>query len=90
MNNAKPLYIIMKCKCSVGRYDHNALDWDGHKVSAAIRDGQWRCHRCGGKFNLSEVHGKRTGHQCDARCLSSTGSKCECSCGGKNHGASYA
>jgi hypothetical protein len=27
-------------------------------------------------------------HECDARCLNATGRvmKCECSCGGKNHG----
>ena len=26
-------------------------------------------------------------HKCDARCLNATGFLCECSCGGKNHGA---
>jgi hypothetical protein len=26
-------------------------------------------------------------HTCDARCLNARGFKCECSCGGKNHGA---
>jgi len=26
-------------------------------------------------------------HKCDGRCLNVTGSLCECSCGGKNHGA---
>jgi hypothetical protein len=26
-------------------------------------------------------------HKCDARCLNATGFNCECSCGGKNHGA---
>jgi len=26
-------------------------------------------------------------HKCDARCLNATGQQCECSCGGKNHGA---
>ena len=26
-------------------------------------------------------------HKCDARCLNATGFKCECSCGGKSHGA---
>jgi len=26
-------------------------------------------------------------HKCDARCLNATGFQCECSCGGKNHGA---
>lgn len=26
-------------------------------------------------------------HKCDARCQSAKGHKCECECGGKNHGA---
>lgn len=26
-------------------------------------------------------------HKCDARCLHAKGRNCECSCGGKNHGA---
>ncbi len=26
-------------------------------------------------------------HKCDARCLNATGFRCECACGGKNHGA---
>lgn len=26
-------------------------------------------------------------HKCDARCLNATGFKCECSCGGRHHGA---
>lgn len=26
-------------------------------------------------------------HKCDARCTSAKGFKCECECGGKNHGA---
>lgn len=27
---------------------------------------------------------------CDGRCMSATGPNCECSCGGENHGASWA
>lgn len=26
-------------------------------------------------------------HKCDARCMGAAGNNCECSCGGKNHGA---
>ena len=29
-------------------------------------------------------------HKCDARCMASRGPSCECSCGGANHGASWA
>ena len=35
------------------------------------------------------IRGKRTDHKCDARCMASTGPNCECSCGGRNHGASW-
>lgn len=35
-----------------------------------------------------EMKAQPTRHACDARCLNATGKvmKCECSCGGKNHG----
>lgn len=33
------------------------------------------------------IHAKHSTHRCDARCLYATGKLCECSCGGKNHGA---
>lgn len=32
-----------------------------------------------------KVNGSK--HKCDARCLNAKGHNCECSCGGKNHGA---
>lgn len=43
----------------------------------------------------SKLHAERvierkrnpSNHKCDARCLNATGFLCECSCGGKNHGA---
>lgn len=36
------------------------------------------------KGRISEVH------ICDARCMASRGPNCECSCGGANHGKSWA
>jgi hypothetical protein len=45
---------------------------------------------CGQKVSLRRVEGKVSKHECDDRCMSSTGFKCECKCGGKNHGASHA
>lgn len=35
-----------------------------------------------------EYKSRPSRHECDARCLNATGRimKCECSCGGKNHG----
>ena len=45
--------------------------------------GQWvRCTR------TVEFKANASRHECDARCINATGliMKCECSCGGKNHG----
>lgn len=45
---------------------------------------------CGYDVPLRQVVGKfSTEHKCGARCLASTGPSCECSCGGKNHGANF-
>lgn len=44
---------------------------------------QWvKCNR------TIEYKANASKHQCDARCINATGliMKCECSCGGKNHG----
>ena len=44
----------------------------------------------GSKVNATRaIERKRnpSNHKCDARCLNATGFLCECSCGGKNHGA---
>jgi hypothetical protein len=38
-----------------------------------------------------EMKSNPTRHVCDSRCLNATGRimKCECSCGGKNHGRGF-
>jgi len=54
--------------------------------------GEWalRCSCCGRARRAQAVVGKFSAkHVCNAKCLSSHSHKCECSCGGKNHGASY-
>jgi hypothetical protein len=40
------------------------------------------------EFNL--ILGRVTDHECNAKCMASTGHVCECSCGGANHGKSFA
>ena len=44
---------------------------------------------CGKVASSNLVKGTRTEHVCDARCMGSTSGKCECACGGKNHGSAY-
>lgn len=49
------------------------------------------CRGCGLHRGASPVRGTvSTKHVCGAKCLASTGPSCECSCGGKNHGAGHA
>ena len=51
-----------------------------------------RCPECE-RFTFlgKEIKGKfNPDHKCDPRCTSATGNKCECQCGGKNHGIDYA
>lgn len=47
------------------------------------------CTKCSRSILLSSVCGIVTEHKCGAKCLNSKGHVCECSCGGKNHGAGY-
>ncbi len=49
------------------------------------------CKACGAQSVARPVLGRIVkAKKCDARCLASTGHNCECSCGGKNHGAGHA
>lgn len=48
--------------------------------------GQWvQCNR------TVEFKGNPSRHECDDRCIGATGRtmRCECSCGGKNHGKGH-
>lgn len=54
------------------------------------RNAGFTCIGCGRYFKVEQVRGRRTGHECGARCMASKGPTCECACGGKNHGGSYA
>lgn len=65
----------------------------GHDGGVAARAANFsgKCLVCGGRHTATRVVEFRSfpsRHQCDDRCLNATGKvmKCECSCGGKNHG----
>lgn len=48
-----------------------------------------RCD-CGKTVSLTGVRGVfKPEHVCNAKCMSSTGPACECSCGGRNHGRAF-
>lgn len=49
------------------------------------------CPCCGAARPAAPVRGMFSAkHVCSAKCMSSTGTTCECSCAGKNHGAAHA
>ena len=49
-----------------------------------------KCRGCWRTHLASPVRGRyRADKRCDARCTSAIGHKCECQCGGKNHGAGH-
>ena len=48
------------------------------------------CPDCGASTLLEPVEGKhRADVPCDARCTGARGPRCECSCGGANHGRDW-
>jgi hypothetical protein len=49
-----------------------------------------KCRKCNRGRHAKPVNGKFSAkHVCNAKCLASKSGICECSCGGKNHGASW-
>jgi hypothetical protein len=68
---------------AAGTIEFSRVDYRSSKDIRGFHNGAWI------KVNRS-VEYKRfaSKHVCDARCVNATGRimKCECSCGGKNHG----
>lgn len=64
---------------------HNAFDSFGRKVGIGSPDG---IHSATMPVTRKIFYKSNPSlHKCDARCMSAIGHNCECSCGGKNHGA---
>lgn len=86
---------IVRCKCSRARVDFP--DYNTERDAFEFFHGVWsftspatRCWLCGYAFKFNELKAKRNATPCDARCTEAKGHCCECSCGGKNHGAGQA
>lgn len=87
----------------VGRIlSHKRVSWrveggkhDGYESRlAAAWNGKWTislpCDGCGQNLSFVAVAGEVTDQDCNERCMASHGPSCECSCGGRNHGRSFA
>lgn len=71
-----------------------AIGMRTHRTTATSIEGEQRVHTaiscaCDKLVPYWDVDGHHNDTPCDARCTSATGHKCECSCGGKNHGADH-
>lgn len=54
-----------------------------------ILEGRDFVECCGVIVAQRRIEGHRNETPCDARCTEAKGHKCECSCGGSNHGAGH-
>lgn len=76
-------------ECDPGQTVQLDKPWhDGHN-SAAAKHFHGVCPVCGYWHTCTrmiEYKSQPSLHKCDGRCLSAKGHKCECECGGKNHG----
>ena len=71
------------------------LNTVGEVLGAMVRSARYYwaipCRTCGKECAARAVRGTyNPEHKCNAKCLASHGPTCDCSCGGKNHGASWA
>lgn len=73
---------------------YGRTEWKRYRLDAHQREREpghdAACPECGrhtSKFGV--VVGVRTEAPCDTRCTDATGFRCECSCGGANHGESW-
>ena len=90
----------MVCKCGfrgsvvarssfarIGGKLESALIGDGFAI--ALDSARVKCS-CGRRIAPVAVVGRVSDHVCSDKCLNSKGHLCECSCGGRNHGAGFA
>jgi hypothetical protein len=60
-------------------------------IGAVLAGSRVACWDCGRALRFEQITGVFSAkHKCNAKCLASKGPQCECSCGGANHGGSYA
>lgn len=87
VNCKRTISALMTAEIHVGGRAYAEGDVAAHVIS----NGVIIVPCCGRNRELRAVRGILSEkHQCGARCMASKGPSCECSCGGQNHGASYA
>lgn len=80
--------MLLRCECGTRRISDKFTVENG-EFMAFVMSTQ-RCISCGGRVKVATVRGVRNpAVVCNEKCESSVGHKCECSCGGKNHGGAH-
>lgn len=72
----------------IGKKYDSFSRWVGFVAGAGTTNSE-RAHGIGAKpvTRIIEFKSRPSLHKCDARCRNAKGNCCECSCGGKHHGA---
>ena len=88
------IYRCKSCKAvKTIKHGESIRDWLQNISMEADKNwcGYSACPICGQKwcFTGYEVTGIKSDHVCDARCTGAIGKRCECSCGGLNHGMAH-
>lgn len=98
--NEKTARYFSKCRACKKAHVRDFLTLGGNRLPIVVSfqgwDSIWNATllcACGAPVsrNWKALKGTFSAkHECNAKCLASTGHQCECSCGGKNHGSSVA
>lgn len=98
MNANETVAYMVRCRCEgrlgVARVEVNYTEnRSGYEFFAHVRDNLYAataCWSCRRYFRIEPICGRVGRQECGVKCLASKGPACECRCGGKNHGMSYA
>ena len=85
LDRPQPTHVLLSSGWEAARDVESGrlLEYSNGEIAAA-------CAGCGKTRILRRVLGvKRADIPCSAKCLASYGPKCECSCGGRNHGGAH-
>lgn len=70
-----------------GMYERNIMGRINEFGREVRPDKDFRaCPSCNSIMSMVMIQGRYTDTPCDDRCTKAKGHKCECSCGGENHG----
>jgi hypothetical protein len=72
------------------KVDKGPFPRKGDVYTSDMGDHVMDCRKCGQPARAKPIRGKfNPTVVCNAKCQASTGFNCECSCAGKNHGATF-